>query len=139
MKSILQVVQDLLKPYIDAQDAALNSALTNKVNTSDIANNLTTTASGKVLDARQGKVLNDNVTNQKIIVATKTLVAGSAEQSFEVTGLTDDHVLLRYELGTPSNVVSDISWNTNTTGFIKLTATILTGGTTITMYFGLKK
>lgn len=31
----------------------------NKVNVSDIANNLTTTANGKVLDARQGKTLND--------------------------------------------------------------------------------
>ena len=30
-----------------------------KVNTSDIVNNLTTTASGKVLDARQGKALAD--------------------------------------------------------------------------------
>lgn len=33
--------------------------ISGKVNTSDIANNLTTTTSGKVLDARQGKVLND--------------------------------------------------------------------------------
>lgn len=33
--------------------------LSGKVNTSDIANNLTTTTSGKVLDARQGKVLAD--------------------------------------------------------------------------------
>ena len=32
-----------------------------KVNTSDIANNLTTTASGKVLDARQEKALKDYV------------------------------------------------------------------------------
>ena len=36
-------------------DALLNG----KINTSDIANNLTTTSSGKVLDARQGKALAD--------------------------------------------------------------------------------
>ena len=33
--------------------------LSGKVNTSDIANNLTTTTAGKVLDARQGKILSD--------------------------------------------------------------------------------
>ena len=36
-------------------DALLNG----KINTSNIANNLTTTSSGKVLDARQGKALAD--------------------------------------------------------------------------------
>ena len=35
--------------------------LSGKVNTSDIANNLTTTTAGKVLDARQGKALKDYV------------------------------------------------------------------------------
>ena len=39
----------------------LQSNLNAKVNTSDIMNNLTTTASGKVLDARQGKALKDYV------------------------------------------------------------------------------
>ena len=37
----------------------LQTGLDAKVNTSDIANNLTTTTSGKVLDARQGKALAD--------------------------------------------------------------------------------
>lgn len=36
---------------------SVNTALTNKVNTSDVANNLTTTSAGKVLDARQGNKL----------------------------------------------------------------------------------
>lgn len=39
----------------------LQTNLNAKVNTSNIANNLTTTASGKVLDARQGKALKDYV------------------------------------------------------------------------------
>lgn len=39
----------------------LQTNLNAKVNTSDIVNNLTTTASGKVLDARQGKALKDYV------------------------------------------------------------------------------
>jgi len=37
----------------------LQTNLDAKINTSDIANNLTTTTSGKVLDARQGKILAD--------------------------------------------------------------------------------
>jgi len=39
----------------------LQTNLNAKVNVSDIANNLTTTASGKVLDARQGKALKDYI------------------------------------------------------------------------------
>lgn len=39
----------------------LQTSLDGKVNTSDIVNNLTTTTSGKVLDARQGKALKDYV------------------------------------------------------------------------------
>jgi len=37
----------------------VKDSLDGKVNTSDIANNLTTTTAGKVLDARQGKALAD--------------------------------------------------------------------------------
>lgn len=55
MKSIVDYTNKL-KDFF-----ASNTALTTKVNTSDIANNLTTTASGKVLDARQGKALNDTM------------------------------------------------------------------------------
>lgn len=39
----------------------LQNSLNNKVDNSTIVNNLTTTASGKVLDARQGKALKDYV------------------------------------------------------------------------------
>jgi hypothetical protein len=37
----------------------LQNKLLTKLDTSNIANNLTTTASGKILDARQGKILKD--------------------------------------------------------------------------------
>ena len=47
----------------DSIDAAINDLNTNKVNKSDIVNNATTTASGKVLDARMGKILNDTITS----------------------------------------------------------------------------
>lgn len=49
-----QPLQDALEPVFDAIQVAKDGALTGKV-----ANNLTTTASGKVLDARQGKALKE--------------------------------------------------------------------------------
>lgn len=51
------------------KNQTLETELGNKVNKSDIANNLTTTTAGKVLDATQGKALNDSIsdTNTDII------------------------------------------------------------------------
>ena len=45
--------------------STITSNLGQKLNVSDVANNLTTTASGKALDARQGKALNDKLTTHK--------------------------------------------------------------------------
>lgn len=45
--------------------AEMNTALAQKVNVSDIENDLTGTTAGKVLDARQGKVLDDKVSDVK--------------------------------------------------------------------------
>ncbi|MBQ6345184.1 MAG: hypothetical protein IJI96_03615 [Methanobrevibacter sp.] len=44
---------------IDTNTYLTSSAITGMLTTSDVANNLTTTSSGKVLDARQGKALAD--------------------------------------------------------------------------------
>ena len=63
----------------------LETDLGNKVNTSDIANNLTTTTAGKVLDATQGKILNDNITNKHKLtrktVNTSSWTADTTSQS----------------------------------------------------------
>lgn len=48
-----------------------NISLSSLLSSSDIANNLTTTESGKVLDARQGKVLADLIELEKQTVATE--------------------------------------------------------------------
>lgn len=45
----------------------------NKVNTSDVVNNLTTTTEGKVLDARAGKTLADITKNKYILQEYKTI------------------------------------------------------------------
>ena len=57
---------------VQDQIDTLKSNLTNKMNKSDVANNLTTTGSGKVLDARQGKALNDKFSTMN----TDTSVSG---------------------------------------------------------------
>ena len=45
----------------DTFDFTVTNALDNALTTNDIADNLTTTTSGKVLDAKQGKILKDYV------------------------------------------------------------------------------
>ncbi len=54
----LDTVQEIVA-YIKEHESDLTLLGTNKVNISDAANNLTTTAAGKWLDARQGKALKD--------------------------------------------------------------------------------
>ena len=65
---------------VEKQIEDINTALGTKVNTADIANNLTTTAAGKVLDARQGKALNDVLipkANQAVIATRQTNLTAS--------------------------------------------------------------
>lgn len=63
----------------------LEQSIDGKLGTSDIANNLTTTTTGKVLDATQGKALNDNITNKHKLtrktVNTSSWTADTSSQS----------------------------------------------------------
>lgn len=67
------------------ESGAVYAELINKINTSDIVNNLTETTTGKVLDATQGKALNDKITNShnvKIkVVNTSSWTADTTSQS----------------------------------------------------------
>lgn len=55
----------------------LDERINEKINTSAIANNLTTTAAGYVLDARQGKTINDKVSAWRVAgEKSLTLTAG---------------------------------------------------------------
>lgn len=49
----------------------LEQSIEGKLGTSDIANNLTTTTAGKVLDATQGKALNDSISNTNTAITNK--------------------------------------------------------------------
>lgn len=73
-------VNVVVSETIQNQIEDINTTLAGKVNTSDIANNLTTTAAGKVLDARQGKALNDVLVpkaNQAVIATRQTNLTAS--------------------------------------------------------------
>lgn len=66
----------------------LETDLGNKVNTSDIANNLATTTAGKVLDATQGKALNDDITNKHKVTSIQVTTSGWTADSTSQSGST---------------------------------------------------
>lgn len=56
---------------VSSQMQTLETTLSGKLGTSDIANNLTTTTAGKVLDATQGKALNDSISTTNTAITNK--------------------------------------------------------------------
>ena len=72
----LEVAKDSIED-ISALQTRVTTLENGKVNKSDIANDLAQTAAGKVLDARQGKVLNDKiVTDEESISGMQTYTTG---------------------------------------------------------------
>lgn len=63
-------VQDAIDE-VSSQMQTLETTLSGKLGTSDIANNLTTTTAGKVLDATQGKALNDSISTTNTAITNK--------------------------------------------------------------------
>jgi len=55
-----------LSDNVVEQIYSLNQGLTNSIKISDVANDLTVTTAGKVLDARQGKILNEKIQHVRI-------------------------------------------------------------------------
>ena len=98
-----QPLADAAELIMDAIEVAKAGALTGKV-----ANNLTTTASGKVLDARQGKALKDLIEGvggelDLVYPDSKTLVllssTASSTKRFAIT-VNDDAELTATEITT---------------------------------------
>ena len=80
--AVTQSSTDLVESgAVYSEVSSLNSALSNKVNTSDIANNLTTTTTGKVLDATQGKALADKHKVTSFQVSTSSWSSDTTSQS----------------------------------------------------------
>lgn len=94
------------------------------VATSDIANNLTTTEEGKVLDARQGVELKTLVMNCGTI--------SSLPVTINNTSVTEDMVVLQSTLGTPSAQTGD--WTVTTAAGSLTISGSISGSTTLTLY-----
>lgn len=73
---------------------AISTLNSGKINTSAIANNLTTTASGYVLDARQGKALNDKITKNVTVGSMVSLT-----NNVEYVASTDGYLFIHGEAG----------------------------------------
>lgn len=93
--------------------AAIDEVNRSKINTSDIANNLTTTTAGKVLDATQGKALNDSIANNILYF---TSVACSATTGNFVSKsdakITANHVVAECSFANPAAISTDVTWTT---------------------------
>ena len=48
--------------------------------------------------------------------------------------ITTDMVVIAWEFGTPSQVLSNITWNTNTAGYVKISGTFGSTGSTVKLY-----
>lgn len=80
---------------VSSQMQTLEQSISGKLGTSDIANNLTTTTTGKVLDATQGKALNDSIsatntaiTNKHKVTSVQVTTSGWTADSTSQSGST---------------------------------------------------
>lgn len=108
----------------------LQAGLDLKVNVADVANDLTTTTAGKVLDARQGKALDDKITAVSCLTISCGTIS-SLPKTVSNAAITADMVVLEATLGTPSAQTGD--WTVTTAaGSLTITGTI-SGSTTLTL------
>lgn len=86
-----------------------------KVNISDIENDLTGTTAGKVLDARQGKVLDDKITAE---AATRAAADSDLKSAFDdVTGNKIIDFVWGYYINTSGSTVNINSPTSSTSGY----------------------
>lgn len=109
-----------------------------------VAENIPTTGESDVqaeLDALKAadEDLNEAVEGVKVlIVESATAFTGSQTaanvNTTEDPRITPDMVVIKHVLGTPSQVLSDITWNTNTEGYVKISGTFGSTGSTVKLY-----
>ena len=105
------------------------------ISTNKIANNLTTTSSGYVLDARQGKTLSDALSTQKINITTATISTkfnNSAVGSGSVTSVSNILTTVPKSSSSTDIVFTRVNFN-STTRVISIDAYRLTGAITATV------
>lgn len=95
--------------------ADLKAAFDVTIGIDAIANNLTTTESGKVLDARQGKALKDAVDATVLTPSTNiSLPSTGAAVAYNMPGMTDKHVLIYWNFSSSpeNNPPINLQWDT---------------------------
>lgn len=106
--------------YIKSNRGLIENVTTNKINVSDIIDNLTSTSNNKPLSANQGKILNDLITALDTTVTDKVdKVSGKGLSTNDYT-TAEKNKLSGIASGAEVNVQSD--WNVTDTGsdsFIK--------------------
>ncbi len=116
--------------------------LGNYLTAGDVANNLTTTAAGKVLDARQGPVLKalidaaQTALNLSILVgSTTTIAAGTSTVS--LTGLTAGHrvAFWGFSSGGENDPPADITVTTAAGSYTVAVSNVATSVVTMTPVF----
>lgn len=74
----------------------------------------------------------------RVLVVTSAAMTGTKTNanvnSTINNDITTDMVVIAHEFGTPSQVLSDISWNTNTAGYVKISGTFGSTGSTVKLY-----
>lgn len=100
-------------------------SLASLIGTADIANNLTTTEAGKVLDARQGAILPCLVLNCGTISSVPTTISNAA--------ITSDMVAVGADYGTPGSVLRATTANGSVTIYAP-SGGGLAESTTLTLY-----
>lgn len=109
MKSILQVVQNLLKPYIDAQDDALNNALSNvKDELTPISITGTTNNTGSTISSDTYFYLNGTLTKALIDIAVGATLTANTNYEVVTKGALYD---LRTVIKNLKNI-TDQEWST---------------------------
>lgn len=101
------------------------------------------TAGGEFVEVR-GEIADVEAEAAEAIRAARVLVVTSANMTGTKTNanvnstissdITTDMVVIAHEFGTPSQVLSDITWNTNTAGYVKISGTFGTSGSTVKLY-----
>ncbi len=124
---------DIFQTYPEGSDIA--AVLTGKINSSDIVNNLTQVVAGKVLDARQGKVLKDLIDGITATVATNTAnisanTAAIAANAASIAGnaaaiLLRGEMMIKYD----QHIVAP-SWGTNALNAVIGSSITLSGSLT---------
>ena len=83
--------------------------------------------------------LNEAVEGVKVLIVdsstafTGTQTAANVNTTADAR-ITSDMVVIKHVFGTPSQVLSDITWDTNTEGYVKISGTFGTTGSTVKLY-----